>query len=398
LAAVRTRAVIDLLRAGRTGPDALARAASVADLRELARRELPRPAFDFADGAAEDERTARANEAAFAARAIVPRVLRAPGVPRLGTRLLGAEVSLPLLLAPAGLAGVMHPAGEPAVARAAAAAGTHFIWPCMSSRPLQAGTMFQLYAMQRRADTDRLVDLAASAGCEVLVLTADTPAPGLRERDLRNGFGVAPRPTPASVRDALAHPRRFGRWLRAAPEPGRALGNFGGDAARWLPQLFDAKLGWDELERLRARWPGRLALKGVLHPDDAVRAADCGAVGVIVSNHGGRQLDGVPASLDVLPAVVAALDGRVQVLLDGGVRRGSDIVRALALGADGVCIGRPWCWALAAGGEAGVARLLEILRSDLERTLILAGLPAVGAVTRATLQPTDCLVESRHVR
>jgi L-lactate dehydrogenase (cytochrome) len=149
---------------------------------------------------------------------------------------------------------------------------------------------------------------------------------------------------------------------------------------------------------LRERWPGALALKGVLHPDDAVRAAECGVDGVIVSNHGGRQLDGVPASLDVLPAVVAALDGRVQVLLDGGVRRGSDIVRALALGADGVCIGRPWCWALAAGGEAGVARLLEILRSDLERTLILAGLPAVGAVTRATLQPTDCLVESRHVR
>jgi isopentenyl diphosphate isomerase/L-lactate dehydrogenase-like FMN-dependent dehydrogenase len=292
----------------------------------------------------------------------------------------------------------MHPAGEPAVARAAAAAGTHFIWPCMSSHALTAGTMFQLYAMQRRADTDRLVDLAASAGCDVLVLTADTPAPGLRERDLRNGFGVAPRPTAATVRDALTHPRRFGRWLRAAPEPGRALGNFDGDAARWLPQLFDAHLGWDELERLRARWSGQLVLKGVLHPEDAVRAADRGVDGVIVSNHGGRQLDGVPASLDALPAVVAAVDGRAQVLLDGGVRRGSDIVRALALGADGVCVGRPWCWALAAGGEAGVRRLLEILRADLERTLILAGLPAVQAITSATVQPTDRLVESRHAR
>jgi isopentenyl diphosphate isomerase/L-lactate dehydrogenase-like FMN-dependent dehydrogenase len=155
---------------------------------------------------------------------------------------------------------------------------------------------------------------------------------------------------------------------------------------------------WDDLVWLREQWDGPILLKGVLHPEDAVRAADRGVDGVIVSNHGGRQLDGVPASLDALPAVVAAVDGRAQVLLDGGVRRGSDIVRALALGADGVCVGRPWCWALAAGGEAGVRRLLEILRADLERTLILAGLPAVQAITSATVQPTDRLVESRHAR
>src|SRR4051794_41455713 len=160
---MRARTVAHLIRAERGSSDALAQATSVAGLRELARRRLPRPAFDFADGAAEDERTARANEAAFAAADIVPRVLAAPGVPRLATRLLGSDVALPVLLGPAGLAGVLHPAGEPAVARAAAAAGTHFVWPCMSSHPLRTGTMFQLYAMRQRADTDRLVDLAASA-------------------------------------------------------------------------------------------------------------------------------------------------------------------------------------------------------------------------------------------
>jgi isopentenyl diphosphate isomerase/L-lactate dehydrogenase-like FMN-dependent dehydrogenase len=220
----------------------------------------------------------------------------------------------------------------------------------------------------------------------VLVLTADTPAPGLRERDLRNGFGLPPRATAASVRDGLLHPRRLGRWLRAAPDPADALGSFAGleaPAGGWLDQLFDPGLAWGELERLRARWPGPIAVKGVLHPDDARRAADCGADGVIVSNHGGRQLDGVPAALHALPAVAEALASRgVQVLLDGGVRRGSDVVRALALGADGVLVGRPWCWALAAGGEAGVRRLLEILRSDLERTLVLAGLAGVDAIGR----------------
>jgi len=268
------------------------------------------------------------------------------------------------------------------VARAAAAAGTHLVWPCMSSHPLTAATMFQLYAMRQRADTDRLVDLAASAGCDVLILTADTPAPGLRERDLRNGFGVAPRPTAATVRDALAHPRRFGRWLRAAPEPDRALGNFSGDAARWLPQLFDAQLSWAELERLRARWPGKLGLKGVLHPGDALRAADCGVDGVIVSNHGGRQLDGVPASLQALPGVAEALAGRdVQVLLDGGVRRGADVVRALALGARAVLVGRPVLWGLAAGGEAGVARALGILREELDLAMALAGVATVRELT-----------------
>src|SRR4051794_24378579 len=200
---MRARTVAHLIRAERGSSDALAQATSVAGLRELARRRLPRPAFDFADGAAEDERTARANEAAFAAADIVPRVLAAPGVPRLGTRLLGADVALPVLLGPAGLAGVMHPAAEPAVARAAAAAGTRLVWPCMSSRPLTreaaAGpAMFQLYALRDPAATDRLLDRAAAAGCEVLVLTADTPAPGLRERDLRNGFGVPPRATAAS--------------------------------------------------------------------------------------------------------------------------------------------------------------------------------------------------------
>jgi L-lactate dehydrogenase (cytochrome) len=315
-------------------------------------------------------------------------------VPRLATRLLGADVSLPVLLGPCGLAGIMHPAGEPAVARAAAAAGTRFVWPCMSTRPLTrtaaAGpAMFQLYALRDRAATDRLLDQAAGAGCEVLIVTADTPTAGLRERDLRNGFGLPPRLTAANLRDGLLHPRRLGRWLRAAPEPADALGSFAGLQAPeggWLGQLFDPLLAWEELERLRARWPGPIALKGVLHADDAVRAADCGVDGVIVSNHGGRQLDGVPASLHALPAIAAALAGRdVQVLLDGGVRRGSDVVRALALGADGVLVGRAWCWALAADGEAGVRRLLEILRDDLERTLTLAGLPDVAAIGPETV-------------
>jgi isopentenyl diphosphate isomerase/L-lactate dehydrogenase-like FMN-dependent dehydrogenase len=376
---------------------------NVAEMRLRARRRLPRMVFDFIDGGAEDERTLRANEEAFARRTFAPQMGVDVRAPRTAIELFGVPLSMPLLLAPTGLPGLAHPQAELAAARAARDAGILFTASTVSSyglehiaREVPGPLWFQLYAWKDKTLTGALIDKARASGYRVLLLTFDTPVVGQRERDLRNGMALPPRVTWANATDML----RRGPWIWGQLRgPGVALPNIAGHQgaqatkggfgpAGYLKDLFNAEASWDDVGWVKERFGGPVGVKGVLTAADARRARDAGADLVVVSNHGGRQLDGVPASLDVLPEVAAALEGTgMPVLLDSGVRRGSDIVKALALGAHACLIGRPWLWGLAAGGAGGVARVLEILRGELERALQLVGEPDVARLSSRLIRP-----------
>jgi isopentenyl diphosphate isomerase/L-lactate dehydrogenase-like FMN-dependent dehydrogenase len=381
---------------------ALDRAASIEDLRRLARRRLPRAVFDFIDGGAGDERTLRENRRAFDAWHLMPRVGVDVGASRsLATRIVGVEARLPLVLAPIGLAGLFAPGGEIAAARAAAAAGIPF---CLSTNSVASieevamGTAdspgdrwFQLYVLRDRGLTHALLERAAGAGYRVLCVTVDLPVQGRRERDLRNAFTVPLRPGPGMILDLALRPR----WLLGVLRSPVRFGNFGGAApqgftsvARHVATLFDPSAGWDDVARLRERWPGPVVVKGVLHPDDARRAVDTvGAAAVVVSNHGGRQLDTVLSGADALPAVVDEIGDELDVLVDGGIRRGTDVLKALALGARAVMIGRPVLWGLAVDGPKGVKRVLEILLTEFDGALAIAGAPRTSDLDRSFVMP-----------
>jgi len=373
---------------------------TIEDLRRQSRRRLPRAVFDFIDGAAEDELTLRRNREAFERAALVPRVLVDVHEVDLATTVLGQRLAAPLLLAPTGLCGMATSCGEIPAARAAVAAGVAFTASCMSSVTLEeiAGRVpgehwFQLYVWRDRAITRSLVERAAAAGYRVLVVTVDTPVLGRRERDLRNGATIPPRITVRNALDTLRRPR----WLLAmARGPRVTFANVSGDApaggvrpfalSPYVNGLFDPAVTWDDLDWLRGLWRGPLVVKGVLSTEDARLAADHGADAIVVSNHGGRQLDGAPATLDALPAIADRVGGRLEILLDGGVRRGADVARALALGARACMIGRPYLYGLAAGGEAGVARVIEILTAELRRVLALLGCTRVEDVGPACVR------------
>jgi L-lactate dehydrogenase (cytochrome) len=366
------------------------------DIARRARRRLPRLVADFIEGGAEDESTVAANRAAFARWELVPRVLVDVSERRLATRVLDHDLSLPVALGPAGLARLAHPDGELAAARAAGEAGTVYTLSTGSSRSIEevadaavGAVWFQLYLWRDRGVIAGLVERAKNAGYGALVLTVDVPVIGRRERDLRNGMTLPPRLTRANVVDMLRHPRWLAGLFRGSPltfanfvdVPGR------GRSAVELGQYVNVEMmnpgaTWEMFSWLRTIWSGPLAIKGVLHRDDAVKAVDLGANGVIVSNHGGRQLDGAVAALDALPAVAEAVNGRADILLDGGIRRGTDVVKALALGAKAVLIGRPYVLGLGADGAAGVAAALEVLRNELDRALALVGCPDVDLVNR----------------
>jgi L-lactate dehydrogenase (cytochrome) len=366
------------------------------DIARRARRRLPRLVADFIEGGAEDESTVAANRAAFARWELVPRVLVDVSERRLATRVLDHDLSLPVGLGPAGLARLAHVDGELAAARAAGEAGTVYTLSTGSSRTIEevadaakGAVWFQLYLWRDRDVIAGLVERAKAAGYGALVLTVDVPVIGRRERDLRNGMTLPPRLTRANVIDMLRHPRWLAGLVRGSPltfanfvdVPGR------GRSAVELGQYVNVEMmnpgaTWEMFSWLRTIWAGPLAIKGVLHRDDAVKAVDLGANGVIVSNHGGRQLDGAVAALDALPAVAEAVNGRADVLLDGGIRRGTDVVKALALGAKAVLIGRPYVLGLGADGTAGVAATLEVLRNELDRALALVGCPDVGLMNR----------------
>jgi L-lactate dehydrogenase (cytochrome) len=373
---------------------------NIEDLRRLAHKRLPRAVFDYVDGGAEDERTLDDNVQAFRDVAFRPRNAVAIRTCDLKTQVLGQEISFPAMIAPVGYARLMHPGGEVAAARAAGQAGTGFILSTISGHQLEnvkAATKgpvwYQLYLVGGREAAIAGIERAQKAGFSALVITIDTPVAGMRERDSRNGMrelvGGSVLAKLPYVPNILAHPRWLISYLLDGGSPKLENIVIPGKGPMALldvtAALAAAAVEWNDLRWIREAWKGPMAIKGVLTGDDARRAADEGAAAVVVSNHGGRQLDSVSASLRALPEVVAAVGGRIEVLMDGGVRRGSDIVKAVCLGARAVLCGRAYAYGLGAAGEAGVARALEILKDDVARTLFLLGCPSVGALDASYL-------------
>jgi isopentenyl diphosphate isomerase/L-lactate dehydrogenase-like FMN-dependent dehydrogenase len=374
------------------------RVVCVEDLRLLARRRVPRAVFDYIDGGAEGEVTLRENRRAFEDVTFRPRHAVEVSGCDLRTRVLGLDLSLPFLLAPVGYSRLMSPGGEVAAARAAGEAGAGYVLSTISGHRLEdvkagaSGPVFyQLYLMGGRAAAEAVIERARAAGFAGLVVTIDTPVPGLRERDYRNGMrelisGNLLEKLPF-LPQVLSRPRWLVSFLRDGglrPLPNVILPGRGPmPLLDVTAALASAAVTWADFRWIRDCWRGLIVVKGVLTGDDARRAVDAGAAAVSVSNHGGRQLDGVPAALRALPEVVAAANGQVEVLMDGGIRRGADIVKAICLGARAVLCGRAYAYGLAAAGEAGVARAIEILRADLGRTLRLLGCPAIAALDRS---------------
>jgi len=359
---------------------------SVAALRRIAQKRLPRPIFDFIDGGAEDEDTLRQNESAFSDWELLPKPLNGAAKRDLSTSLFGHTLSSPLLIGPTGLAGLFWPQGEVAAANAASDYGTVY---CLShgsvctleqlAKMHQGLKWMQVFIYKDRGFTRELATRAQETGYDALVLTIDNQLIGKRERDIVNGFTIPPRldlpqmlafaKKPSwwwAMRHELANVT-FGNYVQSnSPESVSAL------AAR-MGSLLDPSMSWEDVDMVRAHWKGRLILKGVLHPDEASQAVKHGVDAIIVSNHGGRQLNGAIASARALPAVVQAVNGAIPVLLDGGIRRGSDIFKAVALGASAVLIGRPHLWGLSVAGKDGVQWVLEMLHGELDRTMGLAG-------------------------
>lgn len=371
---------------------------NIEDLRRVAQRRVPRAVFEYVDGGAEGEVTMGENRRAFEEVTFRPRNAVAIRGCELRTKVLANELSMPVLLAPCGFSRIMHPQGEVAAARAAGKAGTGYVLSTMSGHALEdvakasSGPLwYQLYLVGGREAGEAAIERARAAGFTVLVLTIDTGTFGMRERDIRNGapvllgknkFAAIP-----FLPQVLAHPGWLARFLLDGGM--LELPNIVVPGRGPLP-LSEAHAGlsrsvvtWDDFSWLRKAWQGPIVVKGVLTGDDARRALDEGAAAVVVSNHGGRQLDGVAASLRALPEVVAAVNGRAEVLMDGGIRRGSDIVKAICLGARAVLVGRAYVYGLGAAGEAGVARALEIFRADLERALTLLGCPSIAELNRS---------------
>jgi L-lactate dehydrogenase (cytochrome) len=365
----------------------LARTADVWDLREAARKRLPRGCFDYIDGGAEDELTLERNVEAFRRFEFRPRVLRGVGEVDCSATLLGRPLAMPLVLAPTGFTRIADPQGELAVVRAAARARVPYALSTVATRSIEevaaaapdADRWLQLYVWRDRGLVQALIDRAEAAGYSTLCLTVDVPVLGRRERDHRRGFTLPPKIGLDTVLDGILHPRWT--WAFARSEPivfanvvGSSVGH-GAEAVSLADQslAFDPDLSWDDVAWCRERWRGSFVVKGVQTVEDAVLAADAGADAIAVSNHGGRQLDGAPPALELIPDVAAAVGGRTQVICDGGIRRGADIVKAIALGADAAMAGRAYLYALGAAGEAGVDWLLELFRADVERTLALLG-------------------------
>jgi L-lactate dehydrogenase (cytochrome) len=376
--------------------------ACIDDFRALARARLPGFLSGYVDGGSFGERTLRDNEAAWARWKLRQHVLRDVSELDVRATLLGQAASLPLALAPVGLAGMMRRRGEAQAARAAEAFGVPFctstVGLCSVEEVAAASRQpiwFQLYMLRDRGVVIEMLQRAKAARCSALVFTVDLARVGVRYSDIRHGVGS--RPTLGRLLARAWDVLRHRGWLWDVLVRGRPLG-FGNlqryvPTARdpegfkaWVDAQFDASTTWKDIEWLRTQWDGPIVLKGILEPEDAKMAASIGAQGIVVSNHGGRQLDGAEATADALPSIAEAVAGRMTVLVDGGIRYGSDVIKARALGADGVLIGRPWAWALAAGGEAGVHRMLTLLDNELRNSLGLMGLTSLSGLTRDDLR------------
>jgi L-lactate dehydrogenase (cytochrome) len=372
---------------------------TIDDLRAAARRRLPRALFDYIDGGAEDEVTMRANTADFQRYRFQPRALVDVSHRDQSTTVLGIPVASPLILAPTGFTGMFWPRGEAVAARAAGRKGVIFTASTMSICPMEeiahAATgpvWYQLYVWRDREIVRMLIERAKAAGYRALVVTVDTPVLGQRERDVRSGLVFPPRITVRNVLDTLRRPS----WLRgflANPRP--TFGNFVGipgvehDAvslAAFTTKQFSASITWADVEWYRTLWPGPIALKGILSAEVARQAVERGVEAIIVSNHGGRQLDHAPSPIEALPEIVDAVEGRAEVILDGGIRRGSDVVKAIALGARACMIGKAFNYGVAALGERGVELAIDILQKEIDRALALIGRPTLAQLDRTVVQ------------
>ncbi len=374
----------------------LARVASVEDLRAVARRRLPRGVFDYIDGAAEDDISLAANSDAYRRIRFRPRVLRDVSEVNPATTLLGRAVSLPLVIAPTGFTRIAHSAGELALACVAARAGIPYTLSTLSTRSIEevaavstGAKWFQVYVWRDRGLVREMIERAASAGYEAIVLTVDTPVLGNRQRDVRNGLTLPPKLDLRTILDGVVHPGWTWDFVRAEPirfanVVGRAVGD-GADAVSlsdYINAQFDPALSWRDVEWLRSIWKGPVVLKGIQTVEDARLAAEAGVAAIALSNHGGRQLDSAPAPLDLVPAVADAVGGRLEIICDGGVRRGSDVVKAIALGARACMAGRAFLYGLGAAGESGVDHVCRYLASGMRRTMALNACRTVGVHSR----------------
>ena len=374
---------------------------NIEDLRVLAQKRVPRMFYDYADSGSWTESTYRANEADFEKILLRQRVAVNMEDRSLRTTMIGQEVAMPVAIAPTGLTGMQHADGEILAARAAKKFGVPFTLSTMSICSLEAVAQatdrhpfwFQLYVMRDRAFIESLIDRARAANCSALVLTLDLQILGQRHKDLKNGLSAPPRPTLANLVNLMTKPR----WcLGMLGTKNRQFGNIVGHVkgienmgslAEWTARQFDPRLSWQDVEWIKKRWGGKLILKGVQDVEDARLAADSGADAVIVSNHGGRQLDGAPSSISALPAIVEAVGHRMEVHMDGGIRSGQHVLKAVALGARGTYIGRSMLYGLGAMGQEGVERALEIIRNELDLSMAFCGRTDIHDVDRSILLP-----------
>jgi L-lactate dehydrogenase (cytochrome) len=375
--------------------------ATINDYRELARRRLPRQLFDYVDGGAYEESTMRANVADLERVLLRQVVMRDVTVRDPGVEVLGQRLALPVILGPVGLAGMLAPRAEVQAARAAEAIGIPFVESTVSICPIEevakatpTPPWFQLYVMRDRGYAEDLLARARTVGSPVLLLTIDLAVVGARHRDTRNavvgepttwgkvrrGLDIATHPQWIATTALGGRPLTFGNLEKAVPEA-RSPEAF----KDWVDSQFDPSVTWDDIDWVRSHWPGRLVVKGVLDPEDARRAVDAGVDGIVVSNHGGRQLDSVPSTARALPDVADAVGDQVEVLADGGVRTGLDVVKMVALGARAVLVGRAWAWAVAARGEQGVRHVLEVVKADIDTALGLTGQTSIAGVDRTAL-------------
>ena len=373
---------------------------NIEDLRVLARRRVPRMFYDYADSGSWTESTYRANEADFQRIKLRQRVAVNMDNRSLRCKMIGVDTAMPVAIAPTGSTGMQHADGEILAARAAEKFGIPFTLSTMSVCSIEdvaahskAPFWFQLYVMRDRDFTTRLIERARAAGCTALMLTLDLQVLGQRHKDLKNGLATPPKPS-------------LGTWLNLATKPRWCLGMLGtkrrtfgnivghvkgidniGSLSEWTAQQFDATLNWGDVERIKKQWGGKLILKGILDAEDARLAADSGADALVVSNHGGRQLDGAPSSIAALPAIVDAVGSRIEVWMDGGIRSGQDVLKAWALGARGTLIGRSFLYGLGAMGEAGVSKALEIIHKELDLTMAFCGHTDIRNVDQRILLP-----------
>ena len=378
----------------------LSKITCIEDLRLLAKRRVPRMFYDYADSGSWTESTYRANEADFQPILFKQRVAINMEGRSTATTMIGQPVSMPVAIAPTGLTGMQHADGEIAAARAAKKFGIPFTLSTMSICSIEdvaqhagQGFWFQLYVMRDRDFIERLIDRAKAAGCTALVITLDLQILGQRHKDIKNGLSTPPKPTIANLINLATKPR----WcLGMAGTPRRKFGNIHGhvkgvtdmsNLGAWTADQFDPRLNWGDVEWIKKRWGGKIIIKGIMEPEDARLAVDSGADALIVSNHGGRQLDGAPSAIAALPAIVDAVGKQIEVHMDSGIRSGQDVLKAWALGARGTYIGRAFLWGLGAAGEAGVSKALQIIHKELDTTMAFCGHTKIGTVDQSILRP-----------